>query len=100
MKTQPDDPNGSDEALNPPKPPNPADAIDQIDQIAQEILADMPLREKSAIARLEETEIPYLQYAFDHCVSTQIGMSAEMSRDVVHRIWRELRATHRLRVLI
>ena len=37
--------------------PAPAD----IDQIALEILADMPLKEKAAIANLDEDEVPDLQ---------------------------------------
>ena len=36
-----------------------------IDQIFQEILADMPLKEKAIIANLDEDKVPYLQYAFD-----------------------------------
>lgn len=89
MKTKPD----------PATAGAPVNLPSETDQVAQEILADMPLREKSAIAHMDETEIPYLQYAFDRCVSTQIGMNAEMSRDIMHRIWRELRATHRIRII-
>jgi hypothetical protein len=40
---------------------NPSD----IDQIVQDILADMPLRDKAAIANLDERDVKYLQYAFD-----------------------------------
>jgi hypothetical protein len=42
-----------------------------IDQIVQDILADMPLKEKAAIANLNE--------------------------DVMHRIWEVLQETHRVR---
>ena len=33
-----------------------------IDQIVKDILADMPLKEKAAIANLDEDKVPYLQY--------------------------------------
>ena len=33
-------------------------------QIVHEILADMSLREKAAIANLDEEDLPYLQYPF------------------------------------
>ena len=68
-----------------------------IDHIVQEILADMPLKEKAAIANLDEDKVPYLQYAFDVCVSGQLGKDDEMSKDVMHRIWEVLQGTHRVR---
>ncbi|MDB4304015.1 hypothetical protein N9934_04430 [Desulfosarcina sp.] len=67
-----------------------------IDQIVQDILTDMPLKEKAAIANLEEDKVPYLQYAFDICVRSQLGKDDEMSKDVMHRIWEVLKATHRI----
>ena len=69
------------------------------DQIVQEILADMPLKEKTAIANLDEDKVPYLQYAFDVCVSSQLEKDDEMSKDVMHRIWEVLQETHRIRSL-
>jgi hypothetical protein len=71
---------------------NPSD----IDQIVQDILADMPLKEKAAIANLDEDKVPYLQYAFDVYLK-QLGKDDEMSKDVMHRIWEVLQETHRVR---
>ena len=68
-----------------------------IDQIAQDILAEMPLKEKAAIANLEEDKVPYLQYAFDICVRNQAGKDDEIGKDVMCRIWKELQETHRVR---
>jgi len=43
-----------------------------IGQIVQDILADMPLKEKAAIANLEEEDVPFLQYAtFISCSTDQ-----------------------------
>ena len=61
-----------------------------IDQIVQDILADMPLKEKAIIANLNEDKVPYLQYAFDVCIRGQLGQDDEMSKDVMHRIWEGL----------
>ena len=69
----------------------------EIDQIVQEILADMPLKEKAIIANLDEGKVPYLQYAFDICIRGQLGEDDEMSKDVIHRIWEVLQETHRVR---
>jgi hypothetical protein len=68
-----------------------------IGRIVCEILADMPLKEKVAIANLDESDVPYLQYGFDTCVSDQLGKDDEMGKDVVHRIWEILHKTHRVR---
>jgi len=62
----------------------------EIDQIVRDILADMPLKEKAAIANLDEDKVPYLQYAFHVCIRGQLGKDDEMSKDVMHRIWEVL----------
>lgn len=68
-----------------------------IDQIVQEILSDMPLKDKAAIANLDEDKVPLLQYAFDIWVRNQVGEDDETSKDVMHRIWKVLQETHRIR---
>jgi hypothetical protein len=68
-----------------------------IGQIARDLLADMPLKEKTAIANLDEEDVPYLQYAFDVCVRDQLGKGDEQGKDVMHQIWQILQETHRLR---
>ena len=68
-----------------------------IDQIVQDILADMPLKEKAIIANLDKDKVPYLQYAFDVCIRGQLGEDDEMGQDVMHRILEVLQETHRVR---
>ena len=70
-----------------------------IDQIVQDILADMSLKEKVAIANLDEGDIKYLQYAFDVCVVGKLGDDPDEGKDVMHRIWQVLQETHRVRCL-
>mgnify|MGYP001417648184 CR=1 FL=1 len=70
-----------------------------MDQIVQEILADMSLKEKAIIANLDEEKVPYLQYAFDVCIRSQLRQDDEMGKDVMHRIWEVLQKTHRIRSL-
>jgi hypothetical protein len=69
----------------------------KIDQLVQEILTDIPLKEKTVIANLNADEVPYLQFAFDLCVSKQLGKDGPMVRTVVYRLWQMLKKTHRLR---
>ena len=68
-----------------------------IDQIVQDILADMPLKEKAIIANLDEDKVPYLQYAFDVCIRGQLDEDDKMGKDVMHRVWEVLKQTHRVR---
>ena len=70
-----------------------------IDEMVQEILADMALKEKVAIANVDEDKVPYLQHAFDVCVSGELGKDNEMNKDVMHQIWAALQETHRIRSL-
>ena len=51
----------------------------------------MSLKEKAAIANLDEDKVPYLQYAFDVCVRSQLGKGA-----VNATINRELAALRRM----
>ncbi|MEE4603089.1 MAG: hypothetical protein V2J65_17530 [Desulfobacteraceae bacterium] len=71
----------------------------ETDQTIQDILADMPLKEKAIIANLNEDKVPYLQYAFDLCIRGQLGEDDKMGKDVMHRIWEVLQETHRVRCL-
>jgi hypothetical protein len=68
-----------------------------IGQIVQDILADMPLKEKAAIANMDEDKVPLLQYAFDVYLSDKLGMDDEMSKDIMQWIWEVLQETHRIR---
>ena len=71
--------------------------MSDIDQIVRDILADKPLKEKAVIANLNEDKRPYLQYAFDTCIRSQLGKDDEMGKDVMRRIWEVLQGTHRIR---
>ena len=68
-----------------------------IDQIVQGILSDMSLKEKVAIANLDEDKIPLLQYAFDVYTKDHFGLDDEISKYVMHLIWEVLQETHRVR---
>lgn len=66
-------------------------------QLVKDILADMSLRDKAAIANFDEQDVKYLQYAFDVCVTGKLGEDHEEGKDVIHRIWKLLKQTHRFR---
>ena len=69
----------------------------ELDQIVQVILADMAIKEKAAIANLDEEDVKYLQYAFDVCVIGKLGDDPDEAKDVMHRIWEVLQKIHKVR---
>ena len=64
-----------------------------IDEIVLDILDGMSLKEKAAIALMDEEDFPYLLYAF----STLVGEDDELGEVVMYRIWKVLQGTHRIR---
>ncbi|MFO7714641.1 hypothetical protein [Desulfosarcina sp.] len=48
---------------------------------------------------MDESDVPYLQYAFETCIRSQLGQDDEMGTDVMHRIWQVLQETHRVRIV-
>ena len=62
----------------------------ELDQIVQDIMADLSLKKKAAIANLDEADVKYLQYAFDVCVTGKLGDDPDEGKDVMHRIWKVL----------
>ena len=53
-------------------------------------------KEKAAIANLDESKVPLLQYAFDVYLTDQLGMNEERNKDVMHRIWKVLQKPNRI----
>jgi hypothetical protein len=67
------------------------------DLIVQEILEEMSLKEKAEIASLDEKDILHFHDLFDACISSHYGEDDEMGKEVIHRVWEVLQATHRIR---
>jgi hypothetical protein len=70
-----------------------------LDRIVADILSTMTLKEKSLIAHMDESSLPYLQYAFDVYISRSIGDDAAAGREIMKRVWRTLHETHRIRLV-
>jgi hypothetical protein len=66
----------------------------EIDKLVQEILHDMSLKEKVAIASLSHVDINRFHELFDTYISGQLGQDDVMSMDVMQRIWEVLQEMH------
>jgi len=76
--------------------------IDTLYQIVDEIISEMPLKERVSLANMKREDIEVLQSVFDLYVRDKI--ESEDSEDmeyenIMNKIWNRLRETHRLRVV-
>ncbi len=69
----------------------------ELDMIVQATLDDISLKEKVAIANMDESEVPYLQNVFDIYAIGHLGKDADMIKKVLQKIWEVLKETHRIR---
>ena len=67
-------------------------AVD-IEMIVQEILTDMSLKDKAAIANTKPANGPELEDVFEELTRED----DETSKAVLHKIWEELQETYRIR---
>lgn len=63
----------------------------EIDQIVNEILSDTSHREKHAGGPTDKSSVPDFEDAFKKLTQDD----DETSRDIMRRIWRELKQSHR-----
>jgi hypothetical protein len=66
--------------------------------IADEIMADLPLREKSIIANMNAIELDTLQTILDRYVEGK-GIRIRDGRGVMTAVWNRLRDSHRLKLV-
>ena len=75
--------------------------INVLEQIIDEIISEMPLKERTVIANMDEKDIEVLQSVFDLYVRSKIDIESgdEEYASIMDEIWKRLRETHLLRVV-
>ena len=75
--------------------------IDVISQIVDEIISELPLKERTDIANMNKEDAEILQRTFDLYVRRKIGSKTEDDEysDIMNELWERLRETHRLRIV-
>jgi len=75
--------------------------IDVIDQIIDEIISELPLKERTDIAYMNKEDAEILQQTFDLYVRHKIDSKTEDDEysDIMNKLWERLRETHRLRIV-
>jgi hypothetical protein len=71
------------------------------DEIIEEIICELPLRERVAIANMNKEDIEILKNVFDKYVrgKTDIEVDDSEYTDMINNLWSKLQKTHRLRVI-
>jgi len=70
------------------------------DELAQ-IISELPLKEKTAIANMDEEDVEVLQRVFDLYVRRKMDFDSgdkEYAR-IMNEIWKKIRETHLMRVV-
>jgi len=72
---------------------------DTLYQIFDEIISEMPLEEKVSLANMKKKDVGVLQGVFDLYIRSKVNPEDEEYTNIMQRLWKRLRETHRLRVV-
>ena len=72
---------------------------DTLYQIFDEIISEMPLKEKVALANMKREDVETLQSVFNLYVRDRIESEDTECETILNKIWKRLWKTHRLRVV-
>jgi hypothetical protein len=73
--------------------------IDTLYQIVDDIISEMPLKERVSLANMKMEDVETLQSVFDLYVRDKIDPEDMENENIMNKIWNRLRETHRLRVV-
>jgi hypothetical protein len=83
----------------PPKYKKPDTGNDS--DVINEILGEMPLREKSSISNMDREQVAVIQQAFDMYIRSRIGSDGDDDdfNDIINQLWENLKETHKIRAV-
>ena len=73
--------------------------IDILYQFVDEIISEMPLKERVSLANMKRRDVETLQSVFDLYIRDRIESEDMECENIMNKIWNWLRETHRLRVI-
>jgi hypothetical protein len=69
------------------------------DSIVDEIISELPLKEKMSFANMKKEDVEVLQSIFDLYIREKIGLEDVEYEDLMNELWRKLKKTHRMRIV-
>ncbi len=73
--------------------------IDTLYQTSDEIISEMPLRERASLAKMKKEDVEVLQDVFDLYIRSKIDPEDEEHENIMHKLWKRIRETHKIRVM-
>ena len=72
---------------------------DALDQIVDEIIPELPLKERASLAKMTKVDVEILQHVFDLYIRDKIESEDIEYEDIMHELWKRVRETYLLRVV-
>ena len=72
---------------------------DALDQTVDDIISEVPLKERASLAKMSKDDVKVLQYVFDLYVKEKIDADDEEYENIVNELWKRIRETYLLRVV-
>jgi len=73
--------------------------IDTLYQFVDEIISEMPLKERVSLANMKREDVETLQSVFNLYIRDRVESEDMVCEKIMNKIWNRLRETHRLRVV-
>ena len=73
--------------------------IETLYQFVDEIISEMPLKERVSLAHMKREDVETLQSVFNLYVRDRIESEDMEYEDIMNKIWNRLQETHKLRVV-
>jgi hypothetical protein len=72
---------------------------DTLDQIVDEIISELPLKERVPLANMDKEDVEVLQSVFDLYIQSKVNPNDEEYTVIMKALWEKLQGTHKLRVV-
>ncbi len=70
-----------------------------VDQIVDEIISELPLSEKIAIANMNTEDVELLHHVFNIYGKIKLGDQEAEDSEIIKELWDRLRKTHKMRIV-
>jgi len=67
--------------------------------IVDEIISELPQRERTSLANMKKEDVEVLQGVFDLYIRNRVDPEDGEYENIMFEVWRRVRGTHRLRVV-
>jgi hypothetical protein len=68
-------------------------------QIVDEIISELPLKERTSLANMKREDAEVLQGVFDLYIRSKVDPEDDEYTEIMNELWKRLWKTHRLRVV-